>query len=81
MNGSKKAVGSRLSMKQTRNQTSRWIHSAVHMHNSNKLARSSDDHEITFFDFTTMQPHIRLDLQDSIAHRYLYTKIHIMFNF
>jgi transposase len=39
----------RLSTKQSHNQNTRWIHSIVHMPNLNKIAMSSDDHEISFY--------------------------------
>ncbi|KAJ3213522.1 WD40 repeat domain 95 [Dinochytrium kinnereticum] len=48
-------------------QNGRWVHDLVYMSNCNKFALASDDHEITFYDFTTMEPQVSLDLQDSIA--------------
>ncbi|KAI9099891.1 WD40-repeat-containing domain protein [Phlyctochytrium arcticum] len=44
-----------------------WIHDCICLPNLNKLALSSDDHEITFYDCATLEPQLRLDLHDSIA--------------
>ncbi|TPX66139.1 hypothetical protein SpCBS45565_g04625 [Spizellomyces sp. 'palustris'] len=44
-----------------------WIHDCIYLPNLNKLAMSSDDHEITFYDSTTMETQLRLDLHDSVA--------------
>ncbi|KAJ3094945.1 hypothetical protein HDU97_007427 [Phlyctochytrium planicorne] len=48
-------------------QNGRWVHDFVYLSNCNKFAVSTDDHEITYYDFTTMEPQLSLDLQDSIA--------------
>ncbi|KAI8844168.1 WD40-repeat-containing domain protein [Chytridium lagenaria] len=48
-------------------QNGRWVHDVVFMPLCNKFAVATDDHEITFYDFTTMEPQGSLDLQDSIA--------------
>ncbi|KAJ3417383.1 hypothetical protein HDV05_004848 [Chytridiales sp. JEL 0842] len=74
---------SRLSIKQSRNQVTRWMHDVVYMKNLSKIAMSSDDHEISLYDyiqairkityllvtseFSTLEPILRLDLHDSIA--------------
>ncbi|KAJ3174490.1 hypothetical protein HDU87_007183 [Geranomyces variabilis] len=44
-----------------------WIHDCAFLPNLNKIALSSDDHAITFYDFTTMEPQLRLDLHDTVA--------------
>ncbi|KAI9330378.1 WD40-repeat-containing domain protein [Zopfochytrium polystomum] len=44
-----------------------WAHDCVLMANLNKFAVASDDHEITFYEYSTLSPHIRLDLYDSVA--------------
>ncbi|KAI8912193.1 WD40-repeat-containing domain protein [Powellomyces hirtus] len=44
-----------------------WIHDCAFLPNVNKIAMSSDDHAITFYDFTTMEPQLRLDLHDTVA--------------
>ncbi|KAJ3147659.1 hypothetical protein HDU86_007906 [Geranomyces michiganensis] len=44
-----------------------WIHDCAFLPNVNKIALSSDDHAITFYDFTTMEPQLRLDLHDTVA--------------
>ncbi|KAI8818235.1 WD40-repeat-containing domain protein, partial [Fimicolochytrium jonesii] len=44
-----------------------WIHDCVFLANTNKLAMSSDDHAITFYDLTSMEAQLRLDLHDTVA--------------
>ncbi|KAJ3130047.1 hypothetical protein HK098_006759 [Nowakowskiella sp. JEL0407] len=44
----------------------RWIHDMIFMENVNKIATASDDHQISIYDFTTMNTEIRIDTEDSI---------------
>ncbi|KAJ3325279.1 hypothetical protein HDU76_013215 [Blyttiomyces sp. JEL0837] len=44
-----------------------WINDFLFMPNVNKFAMSSDDHEISFFDYSTMECQLRLDLYDTVA--------------
>ncbi|KAJ3279292.1 hypothetical protein HK104_001582, partial [Borealophlyctis nickersoniae] len=45
----------------------RWIHDCIYIESMNKIAIASDDHEVTLYDYTTMQPTLRLDLHDTVA--------------
>lgn len=44
-----------------------WTHDCIYLPNLNKLALSSDNHEITFYDAATMDPQLRIDLHDTVA--------------
>ncbi|KAJ3319916.1 hypothetical protein HDV06_005815 [Boothiomyces sp. JEL0866] len=42
----------------------RWVHDAVYMENLQKIALATDDHQITFYEATTMEKCLCLDLQN-----------------
>ncbi|KAJ3274070.1 hypothetical protein HDV01_003563 [Terramyces sp. JEL0728] len=43
----------------------RWVHDAVYMDNLQKIALATDDHQITFYEATTMEKCLCLDLQNT----------------
>ncbi|KAJ3045801.1 WD40 repeat domain 95, partial [Rhizophlyctis rosea] len=45
----------------------RWVHDCIYMEDTSKVVMSSDDHEVTIYDYTTMETQIRLDLHDTVA--------------